>query len=75
VPTQISQITTAQIVSYVCSAVASIVAVLVGVFKLRQSIAKLREAGIKPTFKAIVFPDKAISERNIGLLTPTGCDH
>ena len=70
VPAQVSQITTAQIVSYVCSAVASIVAVLIGVFKLRQIIAKLREAGIKPTSKALVFPEKAISEQSKTLLTP-----
>ena len=74
-PAQIYQITTAQIVSYVCSAVASIVAVLIGIFKLQQIIAKLREAGIKPTLKAIVFPKKAISEQSKTLLTPTGGDH
>jgi hypothetical protein len=64
VPTQTSQITTAQIVLYVCSAVAFIVAVLIGVFKLQQIIAKIREAGIKPTLKTIVFPEKAIPEQS-----------
>ena len=52
--------------AYACSAVASIVAVLLGVFRvypfIKQRIAKLREAGIKPTLKRVIFLQQTLSK-------------
>jgi hypothetical protein len=66
VPTQSAQVTTAQIVSYVCSAIASVVGVMVGIFKIypfiKARVVKLNEAGIKPTLKRIIFLQNTLSK-------------
>jgi hypothetical protein len=52
-------------VAYSCSAVASIVAIFLGVGRLypavKARIVKLREAGIKPTLMRIIFIEKALA--------------
>ena len=57
---------TYQIVTYVLSAIASIVGILVGVFRvypfIKSRIATLREAGIKPTLKRVIFLEKTLSK-------------
>ena len=57
---------TYQIVTYVLSAIASIVGILVGVFRvypfIKSRIARLREAGIKPTLKRVIFLGKTLSK-------------
>ncbi len=65
VPTQITQgVTTFQIAAYVCSALASVVGVFVAIFKvypfIKARIAKLREIGIKPTLKRVIFLQKTL---------------
>ena len=67
IPTSIVQgVTAMQIVTYVFSVVCSIVGILVGFFRVypffKSRIAKLREAGIKPTFKRVIFLHKALSK-------------
>jgi hypothetical protein len=58
--------TTWQIVTYVLSAIGSLIGILVSVFKvypaIKGRIAKLREAGIRPTIKRIIFLDKTLSK-------------
>ncbi len=58
--------TTVQIVTYVLSAIGSIIGILVGVFRvypaIKARIDKLREAGIKPTLKRVVFLQKTLSK-------------
>jgi hypothetical protein len=53
-------------VTYVLSAIASIVGILVGVFRvypfIKSRIARLREVGIKPTFKRVIFLEKTLSK-------------
>jgi hypothetical protein len=48
------------------SAIASIVGILVSVFKvypfIKSRIARLREAGIKPTLKRVIFLEKTLSK-------------
>jgi hypothetical protein len=48
------------------SAIASIVGILVGVFRIypfiKSRIARLREAGIKPTLKRVIFLEKTLSK-------------
>jgi len=55
-----------QIVAYILSAIGSIVGILIGFFKVypffKSRIAKLREAGIKPTFKRVIFLHKTLSK-------------
>jgi hypothetical protein len=66
VPTQISEITTAQIISYVCSAIASVFGVLVAIFKvypfIKARVTMLRKAGIRPTLKRIIFLQKTLTK-------------
>ena len=58
--------TTWQIATYVLSAIGSVVGILVGVFRVHPAIKarvnKLREAGIKPTLKRVVFLQKTLSK-------------
>jgi hypothetical protein len=53
-------------VTYVLSALGSVVGIFVGVFRvypsIKSRITKLREAGIKPTLKRIIFLDKTLSK-------------
>jgi hypothetical protein len=55
-----------QIVTYVLSGIGSVVGILVSVFKvypaIKARIAKLRESGIKPTLKRVVFIDKTLAK-------------
>jgi hypothetical protein len=55
-----------QIVTYVLSGIGSVIGMLVSVFKvypaIKARIAKLREAGIKPTLKRVVFLDKTLAK-------------
>jgi len=55
-----------QIVAYILSAIGSIVGILIGFFRVypffKSRIAKLREAGIKPTFKRVIFLHKTLSK-------------
>ena len=65
-PTTAQTTSTYQIVTYVLSAIASIVGILVGVFRvypfIKSRIARLREAGIKPTLKRVIFLEKTLSK-------------
>jgi hypothetical protein len=65
-PTLSQSITTWQIVTYVLSAIGSVIGILVSVFKIypaiKSRIAKLREAGIKPTLKRVIFLQAALSK-------------
>ena len=58
--------TTWQIVTYVSSAIGSIIGILVAVFRvypaIKARVDKLREAGIKPTLKRVVFLRKTLSK-------------
>jgi hypothetical protein len=58
--------TTWQIVTYVLSGIGSVIGILVSVFKvypaIKGRVAKLREAGIRPTMKRIIFLDKTLSK-------------
>jgi hypothetical protein len=58
--------TTGQTVVYVLSGIGSVIGILVSVFRvypaIKARIAKLREAGIKPTLKRVVFLDKTLSK-------------
>ena len=58
--------TTWQIVTYVLSAIGSIIGILVAVFRvypaIKARVDKLREAGIKPTLKRVVFLQKTLSK-------------
>lgn len=58
--------TTWQIVTYVLSGIGSVIGILVSVFKvypaIKGRVAKLREAGIRPTIKRIIFLDKTLSK-------------
>jgi hypothetical protein len=55
-----------QIVTWVLSGIGSVIGILVSVFKvypaIKARIAKLREAGIKPTLKRVVFLDKTLAK-------------
>ena len=66
VPTQITEITTAQIISYVCSAIASVFGILVAIFKIypfiKARVTTLRKAGIRPTLKRIIFLQKTLTK-------------
>ncbi len=57
---------TGQIVTWVLSGMCSFIGILVSVFRIYPAInsrvAKLREAGIKPTLKRVVFLDKTLSK-------------
>ncbi len=59
VPTSGAVTTTWQIVTYVLSAIGSVIGILVAVFRvypaIKARVDKLREAGIKPTLKRVVF--------------------
>ena len=64
-----------QIVAYILSAMGSIVGISIGFFRVypffKSRIAKLREAGIKPTFKRVIFLHKTLSKyQNLKLLGP-----
>ena len=58
--------TTWQIVTYALSAIGSVIGILVAVFRvypvIKARVAKLREAGIKPTLKRVVFLQKTLSK-------------
>jgi hypothetical protein len=73
---------TGQTVKWVLSGIGSVIGILVSVFKIypaiKARVAKLREAGIKPTLKRVVFIDETLakyrpllepSERNGSLQT------
>jgi hypothetical protein len=66
VPGEAPKVTTAQIISYVLSAIGSGIGILVGFFKvypeIKSRIAKLREAGVKPTIMRVIFLDKTLSK-------------
>ena len=51
---------------YVLSAIGSVIGILVGVFRvypaIKARVNKLREAGIKPTLKRVVFLQKTLSK-------------
>jgi hypothetical protein len=55
-----------QILFYVLSAIVSVICILVAVFKvypaIKARVDKLREAGIKPTLKRVVFMQKTLSK-------------
>ena len=57
---------TGQIVTWVLSGMCSFIGILVSVFRIYPAInsrvAKLREAGIKPTLKRVVFIDKTLAK-------------
>jgi hypothetical protein len=65
-PTAGAGTTTWQIVTYVLSAIGSIIGILVAVFRvypaIKARVDKLREAGIKPTLKRVVFLQKTLSK-------------
>ncbi len=65
-PTAGAGTTTWQIVTYVLSAIGSIIGILVAVFRvypvIKARVDKLREAGIKPTLKRVVFLHKTLSK-------------
>ena len=65
-PTALAATTTWQIVAYVLSGIGSLIGVLVAVFRVypafKSRIDKLREAGIKPTLKRVVFLDKTLAK-------------
>ncbi len=52
--------------TYVLSAIGSLIGILVAVFRvwpaINSRVAKLREAGIKPTLKRVIFLDKTLSK-------------
>ena len=58
--------TTWQIATYVLSAIGSSIGILVAVFRvypaIKARVDKLREAGIKPTLKRVVFLHKTLSK-------------
>jgi hypothetical protein len=58
--------TTGQTVTYVLSGIGSVIGILVSVFKvypaIKARVANLREAGIKPTLKRVVFLDKTLAK-------------
>ena len=66
IPTTAGAVTTWQIVTYVLSAIGFVVGILVGVFRvypaIKARVNKLREAGIKPTLKRVVFLQKTLSK-------------
>ena len=71
VPTEaapVAGLSTTQIVAYSLSAVASIIAIFVGVGRIypavKARIAKLREAGIKPTLMRIIFCKSALANNS-----------
>ena len=55
-----------EIVTYVLEGIGCVIGILVSVFKgypaIKARVAKLREAGIKPTLKRIVFLDKTLAK-------------
>jgi len=65
-PTAGAGTTTWQIVTYVLSAIGSVIGILVAVFRvypaIKARVDKLREAGIKPTLKRVVFLQKTLSK-------------
>ena len=65
-PTPVQASNTWQIVIQVFSVIGSVIGILVAVFKvypvIKARVAKLREAGIKPTLKRIVFLDKTLAK-------------
>ncbi len=64
-PTAGAVTTTWQIVIYVLSAIGSVIGILVAMFRvypaIKARVDKLREAGIKPTLKRVVFLHKTLS--------------
>ena len=65
-PTTLTGTTVWQIVTWVLSGIGSVIGILVSVFKgypaIKARVAKLREAGIKPTLKRVVFLDKTLAK-------------
>ena len=65
-PTPVQGSNTWQIVIQVLSVIGSVIGILVAVFKvypvIKARVAKLREAGIKPTLKRVVFLHKTLSK-------------
>jgi hypothetical protein len=65
-PTPVQASNTWQIVIQVLSVIGSVIGILVAVFKvypvIKARVAKLREAGIKPTLKRVVFLHKTLSK-------------
>ena len=65
-PTPVQASNTWQIVIQVFSVIGSVIGILVAVFKvypvIKARVAKLREAGIKPTLKRVVFLQKTLSK-------------
>ena len=65
-PTTLTGTTVWQIVTYVLSGIGSVIGISVSVFKvypaIKARVAKLREAGIKPTLKRVVFLDKTLAK-------------
>ena len=65
-PTPVQGSNTWQIVIQVLSVIGSVIGILVAVFRvypvIKARVAKLREAGIKPTLKRIVFLDKTLAK-------------
>ncbi len=68
--------TTGQIVTYVLSGIGSAIGILVSVFKaypvIKARVAKLREAGIKPTLKHVIFLDKTLAKYSATALLNMG---
>ncbi len=66
-----------QIVVYVLSAIGSVVVILVAVFRIypaiKSRVAKLREAGIKPTLKRVVFLEKTLAKNRPLLERSNSC--
>ena len=65
-PTAGAVTTTWQIVIYVLSAIGSVIGILVAMFRvypaIKARVDKLREAGIKPTLKRVVFLQNTLSK-------------
>ena len=65
-PTTLTGTTVWQIVTYVLSGIGSVIGILVSVFKvypaIKARVDKLREAGIKPTLKRVVFLQNTLSK-------------
>ena len=65
-PTPVQASNTWQIVIQVFSVIGSVIGILVAVFKvypvIKARVAKLREAGIKPTLKRVVFLQNTLSK-------------
>ena len=66
IPTPVQGSNTWQIVIQVFSVIGSFIGILVAVFKvypvIKARVAKLREAGIKPTLKRVVFLQNTLSK-------------